>query len=364
MVMDIIIAGALPHTTIAGEALNYLPKAAPHLVERLETHRAQTQHIDVEALGCTPLEYYLLQAAGLPTQASSLAAYYLPADLRHFVQEEQAIYLLRLGHIALGQASASLHTADELAITPAQSLALFENAQTIFADSPYKLLAYHPEYFLVDLGPDFADANPALLPSPGLLATGFLNDWWPQDERTRPLRALLGELQMSWFTHPVNQQREAQGLRPINAAWIFGGIKASADVLARSPQLKATNSAPNSSTSSVANNNATESTATQPNSSPRTGNKANSPTTSKFRLINSLLHAHRQQDWGMWIQQLSTLDKELPAILSGQASPISNQTSEPASRIVLCGLDRLVTLTPQNWFKQALQSKKQWKTWW
>ncbi len=325
MVMDIIIAGALPHTTIAGEALNYLPKAAPHLLERLETHRAQTQHIDVEALGCTPLEYYLLQAAGLPAQASSLAAYYLPADLRQYVQEGQAIYLLRLGHIALGQTSASLHTADELAITPAQSLALFENAQTIFADSPYKLLTYHPEYFLVDLGPDLADANPALLPSPSLLATGFLNDWWPQDERTRPLRALLGELQMSWFTHPVNQQREAQGLRPINTAWIFGGIKASADVLARSSQLKATNN---------------------------------------YRLINSLLHAHRQQDWGMWIQQLSILDKELPAILSGQASPISNQTSEPASRIVLCGLDRLVTLTPQNWFKQALQSKKQWKTWW
>lgn len=359
MVMDIIIAGALPHTSIAGEAVNHLSKAAPNLLQRLQTHHAQTQPIDVEATGCTPLEYYQLQAAGLAPQASSLAAYCLPADLQQHVHAGQALYLLRLGHIALGQTSASMHTADELTITPAQSLALFENVQTIFEHSPYKLLAYHPEYFLVDLGAEFADTEPALLPSPGLLATGYLNDWWPQDERTRPLRALLGELQMSWFNHPVNREREAKGQRAINTAWIFGGIKATPEVLARVPQ-------------------------------------ASKNTTQKYRLINSLLHAHRQQDWGMWIQQLSVLDKELPAILNGEPSPLTGQARTsgqahtsaaqnqasgaqtttsaaqasgsqqaiPASRIILCGLDRLVILTPQNKFKQLLQSKNQWKTWW
>ena len=346
MVMDIIIAGALPHTTIAGEALNYLPKAAPHLLERLETHRAQTQHIDVEALGCTPLEYYLLQAAGLPAQASSLAAYYLPADLRQYVQEGQAIYLLRLGHIALGQTSASLHTADELAITPAQSLALFENAQTIFAHSPYKLLAYHPDYFLVDLGPEFN----AELPSPNLLATGFLNDWWPQDDATRPLRALLSELQMSWFNHPVNQEREAQGKRTINTAWIFGGIKGTAELMAHLPI-----------------------TSTENHHAEQAGRSAKMVRTDKgnYLLISDLLYSHRQQDWGIWLQQLSLLDQRLPEIVARASTAThTNNHGEDADshaspyRLVLCGLDRQVTLSPQSWVKRTLQSKNQWKSWW
>ena len=329
--MDIVIAGALPHTSIAREMQQFLEKSAPHLLERLRTHQAQSQTYDLDHLGYTPLDAYQLEAAGLPLAASSLSALHLPSELQQHLLPERGIYLLQLGHIALGQHSASLHTADELAITPAQSLALFENAQTIFAHSPYKLLAYHPDYFLVDLGPEFN----AELPSPNLLATGYLNDWWPQDDATRPLRALLGELQMSWFNHPVNQERETQGKRAINTAWIFGGIKGTA--IGSSQWLSA--------------------------------QQATSSAT--YLLIEDLLYAHRQQDWGIWLQQLSALDQRLPEIIAKASTtqPANNKGENAEShaspyRLVLCGLDRQVTLSPQSWLKRTLQSKNQWKSWW
>ncbi len=344
--MDIVIAGALPHTSIAREMQKFLEKSAPHLLERLRTHHAQSQTYDLDHLSYTPLDVYQLEAAGLPLAASSLSALHLPSELQQHLVPERGIYLLQLGHIALGQHSASLHTADELAITPAQSLALFENAQTIFAHSPYKLLAYHPDYFLVDLGPEFN----AELPSPNLLATGFLNDWWPQDDATRPLRALLGELQMSWFNHPVNQEREAQGKRTINTAWIFGGIKGTAELMAHLPI-----------------------TSTENHHAEQAGRSAKMVRTDKgnYLLISDLLYSHRQQDWGIWLQQLSLLDQRLPEIVTRASTAThTNNHGEDADshaspyRLVLCGLDRQVTLSPQSWVKRTLQSKNQWKSWW
>lgn len=349
--MDIVIAGALPHSSIASEAGNFLPKSAPHFLERLQTHQAQAQDIDVESTGCTPLETYQLQAAGLATQAANLGALYLPEALQATVQPGHGIYLMRLGHIALGQNSAILHTADELAITPAQSLALFENAQTIFAHSPYKLLTYHPEYFLVDLGPEF-QAN---LASPNLLATGYLNDWWPQDEQTRPLRALLGELQMSWFNHPVNQERERQGLPVINTAWIFGGVQAKPELLARLPLA---------AQQTVKNDSLPAANSLMHLISPSTMNVSQSTQTpaKPYYLIDNMQFAHRQQDWGVWLQELANLDQQLPSLI--ETAQQQDKTSNPSYRLVLCGLDRIVTLSPQSWLKRTLQSKQHWKTWW
>lgn len=312
--MDIVIAGALPHSSIATEALKFLPKSAPHLLQRLQTHHASIQTLELTSLACTPLEYVQLKAANLRPDARTLGAYYLPPELNKHIKTGQALFLGCLAHIELGMNHASLYTADELAITPAQSLALFESAQTVFTHSPYKFLSYHPEYFLVDLGSAFAqaftDSSIPPLASPNLLATGCLTDWWPDDEKTRPLRALLAELQMTWFNHPVNQERAAQGLRSINTAWIFGGVQASPDILARC-QAK-------------------------PN----------------YTLINTLHYAHRQQDWGYWLHLWSEVDQELGALNTAH------------QRLILCGLDRIVTLSPQAWHKQFLQSKNKWKTWW
>lgn len=59
----------------------------------------------------------------------------------------------------------------------------------------------------------------------------------PQGEGARAHDELLGELQMFLYAHPLNQQRVAAGMRPINSLWIWGGGTAPARTDRRLPPL-------------------------------------------------------------------------------------------------------------------------------
>lgn len=54
--------------------------------------------------------------------------------------------------------------------------------------------------------------------APDALAGQDVADHLPDDPRLKRLQA---ELQMLLYHHPVNNAREAQGLSPINAIWMF-----------------------------------------------------------------------------------------------------------------------------------------------
>lgn len=49
-----------------------------------------------------------------------------------------------------------------------------------------------------------------------------INDQLPVGSEQSSWRRLLNEIQMTLFEHPVNQQREAAGLLPVNAVWFSG----------------------------------------------------------------------------------------------------------------------------------------------
>lgn len=48
----------------------------------------------------------------------------------------------------------------------------------------------------------------------------------PQGPDARLWRKLVNEVQMSWFEHPVNRRREAEGLPPVNSLWLDGPVPA------------------------------------------------------------------------------------------------------------------------------------------
>ena len=48
----------------------------------------------------------------------------------------------------------------------------------------------------------------------------------PQGPDARLWRKLVNEVQMSWFEHPVNRRREADGLPPVNSLWLDGPVPA------------------------------------------------------------------------------------------------------------------------------------------
>lgn len=54
------------------------------------------------------------------------------------------------------------------------------------------------------------------------LSGHYLDDYLPGGEQARPWRALLNEMQMLLFEHPVNQAREERGEPPVNGLWFWG----------------------------------------------------------------------------------------------------------------------------------------------
>jgi hypothetical protein len=49
-----------------------------------------------------------------------------------------------------------------------------------------------------------------------------VDDWLPRSPQAGPLRRLQQEMQMLLYTHPVNDDRQAAGLAPVNSFWISG----------------------------------------------------------------------------------------------------------------------------------------------
>lgn len=54
------------------------------------------------------------------------------------------------------------------------------------------------------------------------LSGHYLDDFLPGGSEARRWRALLNELQMMLFEHPINRDRESQGRPPVNGLWFWG----------------------------------------------------------------------------------------------------------------------------------------------
>lgn len=308
--MRIVLPGALPDPREARELTSYLPKTAPTLLRWLELGRARAAPADPAHTGCTPYEQWQLTQRGFTAQdGQNLSAGLAPLWAEHPPQDHAAIWLAELVHVSPSRDGAALLPASELAITPEQSVALFESAQSLFIDSGFTLHACSTEHWRLELPADFAP----LCASPTLVSISSVNDWWPQDISARPWRRLVNELQMLWFDHPVNQARYQQGLVPINSLWLFGG--------ASTNQLRS----------------------------------ADVPVDTKT--YNTLLAPCTTHDWGGWLAALEQLETQVFRPMANGKPP----------ELVLTGRDRLVEVGPTAWgpLTQWLPGARQaWRKWW
>jgi Uncharacterized protein conserved in bacteria len=77
----------------------------------------------------------------------------------------------------------------------------------------------HPQRWYLRL-----DTPPRLATTPLSLAIGRdIDALQPDGDDAKPYRALLNELQMLLFEHPLNQAREARGALAVNSLWLWGG---------------------------------------------------------------------------------------------------------------------------------------------
>ena len=163
------------------------------------TEAALCQALGIARQQDWPLAPITLEADG--QQAGG--AYWLRADPVHLRVMRDRIVLADSSALNLSQ-----QEADELSASIAQH----------FGDalSPIPL---HPQRWYLQLA-----HPPRLTTTPLSVATGRdIHPIQPQGEESQHYRALLNELQMLLFAHPVNQARELRGELPVNSVWLWGG---------------------------------------------------------------------------------------------------------------------------------------------
>lgn len=357
--MRIVLAGALPDPRTTRELLPHLAQAAPNLVAWLASSRTTRIVADPAVTYCTAWEYWLLHEQGFVPgnkQTHSAGLGPLLANTPNTPPSE-AIWLAELAHISPARDGAVLLPARALGITAEHSAALLRAAQPYFDGTGFDVQPHTATHWRIHVPDGFSSQ----FPSPELVSTTTVHEWWRQDIADRPWRRLANELQMLWFDHPVNQQREEQGLMPINSLWLFGGGQADqfkkvpvAPVAPAAPPPAVATTAPGSvqpSSAFPAGQSAATATPTFSNET-RGGNSDEVLVDRGLNL--SLLEPALAQDWGRWLDIIGMLDSTL------------FNTLDKHSRLTFTGHDRIIHHTAEQrlWKRWLPANQEAWKKWW
>ncbi len=195
----------------------------PHLSQLLG--QLQTEHVDAgdELSLSPPHERALAQARGwgqLPDGLLPLAAH--AAQTQGLaVGAQQGWAFVCPSHWHLGTEQISLADPQSLGLEAAESQAFFAAVAPLFADDGWAL-HHTPQAWLA------SHALLAQLPTASLdRVIGRNVDRWLEAaasarQALRAVRRLQAEAQMLLHSHPLNAEREARGLLPVNSLWLSG----------------------------------------------------------------------------------------------------------------------------------------------
>lgn len=206
--------------------------ALPHL-DALLAHLAAPQRQTVpEDSPAVPHEYALAQALGLPERGGYMPWAAWQAQQQGFLTPENsqsAWAFVSPCYWQVGTDHIQLHHPDTLGLSAAESQTLLALLAPWFAEDGITLVYEQPTRWLA-YGEALADLR---LPSIERVHGSDVRDWLRHAAQTsnasanerhaaQRLQRLHSELQMLLYTHPFNQEREAQRQAPINALWVHG----------------------------------------------------------------------------------------------------------------------------------------------
>lgn len=185
--------------------------------EETDTHLPEPGHED-----------WLQKAFGLPAGAPISACSALADGAM------QARWRLDPVNLHIGRDHLVLTDPARLRLGAEDARSLAASVDELFRDEGLTLIADHPlRWYLQEPDP----ARGLRLQTRSMLAAlgRSIDAWQPSGDDARRWRRIVNEVQMSWYNHPVNDQRESQGLRPINSVWIEGPCPALIGAQTRAP---------------------------------------------------------------------------------------------------------------------------------
>lgn len=212
--LALVLPFALPPSELAPDLVEHLK--TPALATLLGKASSATRRKDDDSLRHLPHERLLAQALG----ASGTPAW-AGAAMRGFGLDPAAgaWFMVHPAHIEIARSHLLLNDLRHLGLNEPQSRALFDSALPYATELGLDLVyGDATTWFLrADRWAEMQTASPDA--AAGLDVSFFL----PDGQGSVEFRKLQNELQMLWYEHPANAEREARGQRPINAIWPWAG---------------------------------------------------------------------------------------------------------------------------------------------
>lgn len=213
--ISLVLPFALPVPEFATDLVRALE--APALAALLSRSSSQVFRPLEGSARVLPHELWIARALGLASgttpglAASSMRGYGLdPGDGTWFI--------VNPAHIQIAHSHLMMGDPRRLDLREEEARGLFECARACCEEAGHALLYGAPDTWFLRAD-DWEGIHTA---SPDAAVGMNLTDWVPTGTQARAFRKLQNEVQVSWYTHPVNAAREARGQAPVNSIWPWG----------------------------------------------------------------------------------------------------------------------------------------------
>ena len=230
--ITLVLPFALPVPEFAPDLVRALDAPAlASLLTRTSSHARLPANDAVRAL---PHEQWLARVLGLQDAGRPAFAAAAMRALGHN-PEAGTWFIVHPVHIEIARTHLMLKDPAGLRLPEPESRALFETALPYFQEAGHALV-YGDEHTWFMRADDWAGLDTS---TPDATLGMDLTDWMPVGARAASFRRLQNEVQILWHAHPVNAQREARRLAPVNAFWTWGAADAARLRAQDAPRLAA-----------------------------------------------------------------------------------------------------------------------------
>jgi hypothetical protein len=226
--LDILIPFGLPPKELANDLFRdlNLPAFATLIARAKSIAGHDVPQSDDSFARALPHEHWVAAQFGLaPQMRISGSPPIARAAMRSFgIPEESGFwFILNPVHIHIARDHLVLTDPRQLALTETDSRTLFGIARPLF-DEVGKTLIYGDPTTWFARADDWSQLQTS---TPDVASGHNIDIWMPNGDGARAWRKLQNEVQMHWFTSEINAERESRGLKPVNSIWLWGGAPSS-----------------------------------------------------------------------------------------------------------------------------------------
>jgi len=232
--ITLVLPFALPFPEFAPDLVRALGASTPALAALLTRTSSHARLPANDAIRALPHEQWLARALGLQDGGRPAFA---ACAMRALGIAPQAgtWFIVNPVHIEIARTHLMMQDPAGLRLPERDSRALFETAKPYFEEAGHALV-YGDAGTWFMRADDWAGLDTS---TPDATLGMDLTDWMPVGARAASFRRLQNEVQILWHTHPVNAEREARRLAPVNAFWSWGAADAARLRAQDAPRLAA-----------------------------------------------------------------------------------------------------------------------------